>query len=90
MGSKTTATQAPQFTSNTTTTTPWAPQGSALTTAFDAATKQYQSMKANPYTGGYAAGPTSQQYDAYGNLVSSAQGAQPYVEGMLQIGRAHV
>lgn len=88
MGSKSTATQSPTFSSKTETTTPWAPQGSGLTTAFDAATQQYKDMQADPYTGGYAAQPTAQQYDAYGQLISGADAARPAVEGMLPQGQA--
>lgn len=87
MGSGSTRqTTTPQFSSSTQTTTPWAPQADALTKAFKDAQSNYDALKANPFTGEYAAGPTSTQYDAYGNVLKHTNDQQNTVDGMLSQG----
>lgn len=83
MPGSTKTTTSPTFESKTETSTPWAPQGDALTKAFKDATANYDALKANPFTGEYAAAPTATQYDAYGNVISQANDAQPFISGML-------
>lgn len=68
-------------------TTPWAPQQPYLLGAFSEAQKAYDENKAQGAWGGdYIAAPSEQQYDAYGNAVTQAQGSQGAVSGMIQTG----
>jgi len=83
-GSSQTTTASPSITQ--TSSSPWGPQQSYLTNAWQAAQNNYNSQSSTPYTGSYSAGPTQGQYDAYGNAVTQANNQQSNVNGQLNLG----
>lgn len=72
-------------------TTPWAPQQSYLIGAFKDAQNAYdQNMAQGAYKGDYVAAPSTQQYDAYGNAVTQGYNQQNTNNGMLTQGAANM
>jgi hypothetical protein len=87
MGGSSSTTNSTQWSDFNTNTSPWAPQTDYILNAFKAAQGNYDSMRANPYTGQYQAGSTQQQRDAYGNAITQAQNQQSAVDGMIAQGQ---
>jgi hypothetical protein len=73
-GNSQTATTGPSF--NVTSSAPWSPQQGYLTGAFQDAQNNYNQQSSTPYTGQFNAGPTANQYNAYGNAYGNAVGEQ--------------
>ena len=83
-GSGSTTTAGPTI--NETNTSPWGPQQSYLTNAWQQAQNNYNKQSSSPYNGQFTAGPTQGQYDAYGNAVTQASNQQGNVNGQLNLG----
>jgi len=83
-GNSQTATTGPSF--NVTSSAPWGPQQGYLTGAFQDAQNNYNQQSSTPYTGQFNAGPTANQYNAYGNAYGNAIGEQGNVNNQLNTG----
>lgn len=87
MGGNSSTKSGTNFSITNSSTSPWAPQTDYILNAFKAAQGNYDSMRANPYTGQYQAGSTQQQRDAYGNAITQAQNQQSAVDRMIAQGQ---
>lgn len=84
-GSGSTQTTGPSFSVQNS--SPWGPQQNYLLNAWQDAQNNYNKQSSTPYNGQFAAGPTSQQYDAYGNAYNNANNQQGYVNSQLGTGQ---
>lgn len=74
-------------TESSSSTSPWAPQQPYLIDAFAAAKDNYDTnMSQGAYSGDYVAPPSQQQYDVYGNAVSTGYNNQDMNNGVMAQG----
>lgn len=85
-GSGSTTTTGPSITQQSS--SPWGPQQSYLTNAFQQAQNNYNSQAGTPYSGQFTSGPTNQQYAAYNDAIMGAINQQGDVNNQIGQGTA--
>ncbi len=85
-GSGSTTTLGPSITQQSS--SPWGPQQSYLTNAWQSAQNNYNSQSGNPYSGQFTAGPTNAQYSAYQGAIDGAINQQNDVNNQFGQGTA--